>query len=140
MAKSNAAETAILELIFNATTWNGIAEDDTTSPETTITLALHTSDPGEAGTMSTNECTYGGYARITAVRTSSGWTVAGAACTNAAQLQFAEATSGTETITHMSAGFAGGTIIYRGAVSPNISVVTTVVPTFPIGNITFTES
>ena len=55
MSKSNALETALLELVFKATTFDGIAENDTSSPNTNLYVSLHTADPGEAGTQATNE-------------------------------------------------------------------------------------
>lgn len=46
MPKSTSTCNSLLALIFNATTWNLIAENDTTSPATNLYLSLHTADPG----------------------------------------------------------------------------------------------
>ena len=58
MSKSNALENALLELLFKATTFADIAENDTTSPAANLYFSLHTSDPGEAGSQTTNEISY----------------------------------------------------------------------------------
>ncbi len=129
MSKSNATETDILALIFNATAIADIAENDTTSPATTITVALHTADPGEAGTMLTNEATYTGYARVTVARTSGGWTVSGNTVNPVANIDFPACTAGSNTITHFSVGSGvSDDMMYYGTVTPNISVSNGVTP------------
>jgi len=60
MSKGNTFESDILKLFFNATAIADLAQDDTTGPATTITVALHTADPGEAGDQTTNETAYTG--------------------------------------------------------------------------------
>ena len=129
MSKGNNLETDILALIFNATAIPDIAEDDSTSPATTITVALHTADPGEAGSQATSEATYTSYVRKTVARTSGGWTVTGNSVSPVANIEFAAATGGTETITHFSVG-TGVTdeLLYYGTVTPNISVTSGVTP------------
>ncbi len=129
MSKSDAFENDILDLFFNATAIADLADDDQTSPATTLTIALHTADPGEAGNQATSEATYGGYARVTVARTSGGWTISGSSVSPLANIDFAEASSGTETITHFSIGSGvANYMMYFGAVTPNISVVTGVTP------------
>src|SRR6266542_1154801 len=104
MSKSDAAENAILLLIFNGTTWANIAVNATSSPATTLTVALHTADPGEAGTQSTSEISYTGYARV-AVARPAGWTVTGNSVSPAATISFGQMTAGTGgTVTHFSVG------------------------------------
>ena len=48
-------------------------------------ISLHTSDPGETGDQTTNEATYGAYARKSVARGVAEWTVAGTAPTTALQ-------------------------------------------------------
>ncbi len=142
MSKSNALETAILALIYNATTFNGIAENDTTSPNTDIYVSLHTGDPGEAGTQATNEAAYTSYARVAVVRTSSGWTVSGNTVTNAALVQFPQCTGGSETITHVSTGLASSgttTVLHKGALSSSLAVSSGIQPQFAIGALSISE-
>lgn len=131
MSKSNAFETDLLELIFNGTAIADLAENDTSSPATNLYVSLHTSDPGEAGSQNTNETTYTSYARVAVARTSGGWTVSGNAVTPVAAIEFPECTGGTATITHFGIGTASsstGYLIYKGTVTPNISVSTGVTP------------
>lgn len=135
MSKGNTTENDILEYIFKATafSWNAIG---------TLYLALHTADPGEAGSQTTSEATYTSYARVGVVRTGSGWTVSGATASNAALVQFPQATGGTNTITHVSVGTASsgaGQILYSGALNASLSVSSGIQPQFAIGALTLTE-
>lgn len=129
MSKGNTFENNILALIFNATAIADLAEDDSTSPATTLTVALHTGDPGEAGDQTTSEAAYTSYARQTVARTSGGWTVTANSVSPVADIDFPEATGGTETITHFSVGTGvSNKLLYSGTVAPNISVSTGVIP------------
>lgn len=123
MSFSNAAETAILALIFNATAWANYADNASSSPQTNIHVSLHTGDPGEAGDMSTSEATYTSYARQNVARNSGGWTVSGNSVSPAANIDFPAGTGGSGTVTHASTGKTGGgaaAILLSGTVTPNI--------------------
>lgn len=142
MSKSNALENSFLLLLFNATTFDGIAENDTTSPVTNLYVSLHTADPGEAGDQTTNEATYTSYDRVAVARTSGGWTVTGNAVTNVDAILFPTATGGADTITHFGIGTAAsgaGTLLYSGAVTPNLAVSTGIAPNIPAGDLNITE-
>lgn len=129
MSKSNSFENSLLLLVFNATAIADIAADDQSSPATTLTVALHTADPGEAGNMTTNECTYTDYARVTVARSGAGWTVTGNSVSPAADITFPTCTGGTNTATHFSVGTGvSNNIMYIGTVTPNISISTGVTP------------
>lgn len=131
MSLSNAAETAFLELVFTATAWADIADNDATSPLTNIHTALHTADPGDAGNMSTSETTYTSYARVNVARSGSGFTVAGGSVSPAANITFATGTGGSGTVTHFAFGKTGGgtaQIIASGTVTPNLTVGVGVAP------------
>lgn len=130
MSKGDNFETDILALIFNATAIPELAEDDSTAPATTLTVALHTADPGEAGTQLTSEIAYTGYARIAVARTSGGWTVAGNSVSPAAAITFGEMTGGAGgTVTHFSIGTGtADELLYFGTVTPNIVVSNGVTP------------
>lgn len=70
-------------------------------------IALHTADPGAAGTQSTSEAAYTGYARKQ-VTVGTGWTVSGATFQNASAIEFDEVTgAATGTATHFTIGAAG---------------------------------
>jgi hypothetical protein len=129
MSKSNAFENSILLLIFNTTALADLAENDTTSPATTLTVSLHTADPGEGGSMLTSEAAYTSYARVTVARTSGGWTVTNNSVSPVANIDFPAATGGTETITHFGVGTGvSNNLMYSGTVTPNIAVTSGVTP------------
>jgi hypothetical protein len=130
MSKGNTFETDFLALIFNATAIADLAMDDSTSPATTLTVALHTSDPGEAGTQATGEIAYTGYARIAVARTTGGWTVTGGSVSPVANIDFGEMTAGAGgTVTHFSVGTGvASKLLYSGTVTPNIVVTNGVTP------------
>lgn len=123
MSKSNALETAILGLLFNATAIADLAENDTSSPAGNLYVSLHTADPGEAGTQNTSEVTYTSYARVAVVRTSGGWAVSNNAVTPVAAITFPAGTGGSGTATHFGVGTlssGAGVLLYSGAITPNI--------------------
>lgn len=126
MSISDTTETAILALIFNATAWSNYADNAASVPQTNIACALHTADPGDAGTQTTSESAYTSYARVSVARTSGGWTVSGTAPTQAvpvAAITFPAGTGGSGTVTFFSTGKTGGgatAILWSGTVTPNI--------------------
>jgi hypothetical protein len=141
MSKSNAFETDILGLIFNATAIANIADDAGTAPLANLYLSLHTADPGEAGNQSTTECAYTSYARAAVTRDASGFTVSGNAVTLTSAVEFPEATGGSETATHFAIGVAAtgaSKILYSGALTPTIAISTGVMPRLGAGT-TITE-
>ena len=135
MSFSNTAETAINTHIFVGTALPWAANTD-------LWLALHTADPGEAGTAATSEAAYGSYARQAIARSGAGWTVTANEAKNAALIQFPECSSGSETITHVSITTAvSGTskILYSGALSASRSVSSGIQPQFAAAALTVTE-
>jgi hypothetical protein len=123
MSISNTTESAILVLVFNATTWAGYAINATSAIEANIICALHTADPGDTGTQSTSETTYTSYARVNVARTTGGWTEVSGSVSPAATITFPAGTGGAGTITHWSTGKSGGgatAILWSGTVTPNI--------------------
>lgn len=144
MSLVNTAETDLLELIFQAVTWNNIAENDSTSPSTTFYISLHTANPGETGTQATSETTYGSYARQAVARTTAGWTVSGNTADNASAITFPEATSGPSTVTYFGVGLSltgAGTLLAYGTIdTPTAGLVvnTGVQPQFAAGALDIT--
>jgi hypothetical protein len=131
MSKGDTFENDWLKLVFNATAIANVADNAASAPLTNLHVSLHTSDPGEAGTQSTNETTYTSYARVAVARSGGGWTVTTNSVSPAAAITFPACTGGTATITHFAVGVAssGATkILYKGTVTPNISVSTGVTP------------
>lgn len=134
MSKSNAFETALLKLFFNGTAIADLAENDSSSPATTLTIALHTADPGEAGVMTANEAAYTSYARETVTRNATEFPVVGNEATFANDLDFTKATGGNETITHFSIGTGvSDNIMYYGTISPNLVIANGVIPRLEAG-------
>lgn len=130
MSKGNTFENDFLKLIFNATAIADLAENDSSSPATTLTVALHTADPGEAGDQSTSEISYTGYARVAVNRDGTGWTVTGNSVSPFANIDFGIMTAGAGgTVTHFSVGTgAANKLLYSGTVTPNIVVANGVIP------------
>lgn len=130
MSKGNTFEDDILKLIFQAVTIADLAENDTTSPSANITVALHTADPGEAGTQSTSETAYTGYARVSVARTAGGWAVSGGSVSPVANIDFGECTAAAGgPITHFSVGTGvANKLLYSGTVTPSITMAVGVIP------------
>lgn len=123
MSFSNAAEQAIMLLIFNASPWANMADNAASAPQTSISTSLHTADPGEGGTMSTSESAYTSYARVDQARTAGGWTSTAGVVSPATNIDFPAGTGGAGTVTHCGAGKTGGgatALHLSGTVTPNI--------------------
>jgi hypothetical protein len=82
MSKGDTFENDLLKLIFNATAIANIADNAASSPLTSLYVALHTADPGDAGNQGTSEISYTGYARVAVARTTGGWTASSAGSTS----------------------------------------------------------
>jgi hypothetical protein len=132
MSKSNSYETDLLALLFNATPIANIADNAAASPLTQLFVSLHTADPGEAGSQSTSEIAYTGYARVAVNRNAGGWTVGAGTVSPAAAITFGACTvAGTGPVTHFGIGTATsgtGKLLYSGTVLPNIAVSAGVTP------------
>lgn len=128
MSKSDAFEADLLKLIFNGTAIGNLADNAASSPLGSLYVALHTADPGEAGTQSTSECTYTGYARIAVARTSGGWAVTGTSPTKVspvANIVFGACSAGVQTATHFSIGTtlsSAGKVLYSGPLNAPIAI------------------
>jgi hypothetical protein len=141
---SNAAEAALLDLLFLNTDWANVGDAgglQNSAAAGSFYIALHTSDPGEAGDQTTNEATYTSYARVAVARTSGGWTRSSSTISNTALVQFPQATGGTNTITHFSIGTlssGAGQIILSGSLSSSLSVSNGIQPQFAAAALTAT--
>jgi hypothetical protein len=104
-------------------------------------ISLHTSDPGEGGDQSTNETSYGAYARVAVTRSGGAWNVSGGAADNASAIVFPECTSGSATITHFGIGSASsgaGHLFFSGALSASLAVSAGITPAFAAGALDIT--
>ena len=132
MSTSTDAANSILGLIYRAAAWADLAENDASSPATTLDVALHTAAPASSS-QSSNEATYTSYARVSVSRSGTGWTApSGGQLDNAALIQFPQATGGSAVVTHVSVG-KGGTIIHYGALSASRSISDGIQPQFAAG-------
>lgn len=145
MSKSNAWETALLNLVFNNTDAANIGDATGLRGSSTagsLYVSLHTADPGEAGNQTTNECAYTSYARVAVARTAGGWTISGNAVTNAALIQFPQCTGSSETATYFGIGTASsstGVLLYKGALSASLAISSGIQPQFAAGDLDGTE-
>ena len=135
MGMSNTFENDLALLIFNNTNIADIGDATGLRGSSTagsLWVALYTSDPGEAGTATTNETAYTGYARVALARSGSGWTVTGNSVSPTANVDFGECTASPgSNITHVgivntSAG--AGKLLMSGALSSAITMATGVIP------------
>lgn len=144
MSKSNTFETGFLNLVFINTSLANIGDATGLVGAGTVGslyVSLHTSDPGEAGSPSTNETAYTNYARVAVARTSGGWTVSGNQVTNAAAIAFPQCGATGATITHfgISTASSGGTLLFKGALSSSLAVSNGITPQINAGALTVTE-
>jgi hypothetical protein len=141
MSLSNAAENSLLLLLFNNTDFADVGDAaglQNSAVAGVFYIALHTADPGEAGTMSTSETVYTNYARQTVARSGAGWTVSGSAPTqvaNAAPITFPACGVTGATLTYFSVGLAAGAsvILYSGQLTAPLVVSAGITPSFAIG-------
>lgn len=144
MPKSTPASNSILALIFNATAWADIAENDSSSPAANLYVSLHTADPGVAGSQLTNETAYTNYARVAVARTTGGWVAPSSGATsNTALIQFAQCGVTGATVTHVAIGTASsgaGQVLYAGALSSSLAVANLIQPQFAAGDLDVTEA
>jgi hypothetical protein len=139
MSKSDAFETALLQNVFQNATIANIGDATGLRGSTTagqLFVALHSADPGEAGTQATSEVSYTGYSRVGVARSGAGFTVTGNSVSPAAAVDFPACTGGTVTATHFSIGVAssgGGVVLYKGAISPTIAIASGVTPRLTTG-------
>lgn len=134
MSKGNTTENDFLKMALKGTdpAWRASASQY---------LALYTSDPGDAGTATTNEATYGSYARVSLTKETA-WTDGGSTFTNAELIQFPTCSSGANTITHfgvVTTSSGAGQIIYSGELSSPLGVSLNIQPQFAAGSLSVTE-
>jgi hypothetical protein len=144
MSMSNAAEAALLDLMFLNTDWAGVGDAgglQNSAAAGSFYIALHTGDPGEAGNQTTSEATYTSYARVAVARSGAGWSRTGPTVENAALVQFPQCTGGSNTLTYFSIGTdssGAGQIVLSGALSASLAVSNGIQPQFAAGALTAT--
>lgn len=144
MSMSNAAEAALLDLLFLNVDWANVGDASglqNSAAAGSFYIALHTADPDEAGDQETNEVAYTGYARVAVARTGGGWSRSGSTISNAAAVQFGECTAGSATATHFSIGTlssGAGQIVLSGALAASRAISAGITPLFNTGALTAT--
>ena len=138
MSKGDTFENDFLRLIFNGVAIANIADNAASGALTDLQVALHTSDPGEAGGQNQGEVSYTGYLRTAVARTTGGWVVTNNSVSPVAAVAFPSATStSTMTATYASVGTStsgAGKILYKGALSPTINIGEGVTPRLTTGS------
>jgi hypothetical protein len=135
MSKSNSFENDVLKKTFNDVDFSWL-------PLADFYIALHTDDPGEAGTQDASECAYTSYARVAVSRDADGWTVSGNQASNTAVVQFPTCAGGEETATHFSIGTAisgAAAIVYSGELTSSLAISKNIRPEFAAGELTISE-
>lgn len=128
MTISNAAETAILKLVFQAVAWANYADNAASSPQSQVGISLHTADPTDAGDATFSEVTYSGYARVNVARSTTGWGESSGTVTPAANIDFTAGVGGTGIVSYFATGKSTATppvgaqaILWSGTVNPVIN-------------------
>ena len=144
MSMTNAAEAALLDLLFLNVDWADIGDAaglQNSATAGSFYISLHSADPGEAGNQSTNEISYTGYARVGVARTAGGWTRTTSTIANTALVQFGQCTGGTATATHFGIGTDStgtGNLLLKGALNSSLSISNGIQPQFAAGALTAT--
>lgn len=144
MPKSTPTCNSIINLMYSATAWADIAENDTSSPLANTYVSLHTGNLTAATNEQTeNETAYTNYARQ-AVARSTGWDAAsGGATANDATISFPQCGVTGATLTHVAVGTAVsgvGTVWHYGALNSSLAVSSGITPQFAAGALTVTEA
>ena len=141
MSKSNTHENDYLLLMFNNTTMTLVGDAAgilQSAAAGSLYFSLHTSDPGEAGSQTTNEVAYTSYARVAVARSGAGFTVSTNTVALVANVTFPAGTGGSGTATHWGIGAASsgaGKLLYKGAISPTIVCGNGVTPQLTAGTV-----
>ena len=142
--KGNSNSIGWLELIFQATVLTAMNTlvANAGSPLTQLFVSLHTADPTAAGTQTSNEAAYTGYARVAVARTSGGWSISNETISNVAAINFPACTGGSETETFVGVGTVtsgAGVLLWAGPLTAGLAVSNGITPSFAIGALTITE-
>ncbi len=144
MSMTNAAEAALLDLLFLNVDWSNIGDAaglQNSAAAGSFYISLHTADPGESGTQTTSEVAYTGYARVAVARTAGGFTRTVSTVANTALVQFGQCTGGTATATHFGIGTdstGAGNLLLKGALNASLSISNGIQPQFAAGAMTAT--
>jgi len=120
MPLSTAHANDLVKLILAGVAIPNLADNAAGSPLAQLYLGLHTADPGAAGTQSTSELAYAGYARKALDRIPAFWTFSGGNASPTGPITFAESSGGAGgVVTFVSIGVAAagaGKVLLRGQI------------------------
>jgi len=142
MSMTNAAEQAFLDLLFLNIDWANVGDASglqNSAAAGNFWISLHTADPGEGGSQTTNETSYSGYARASVARSGSGWSRTGSIISNVSAINFGTCSSGTATITHFGVGTdstSTGNLLFKGSLTSSLAVSLGIAPSFVAGALT----
>jgi len=137
-------ENSILKLILQNIAFANIGDAGGLQPSATagsLYVSLHTADPGEAGSQTTNEVAYTSYARVAVARSAGGFTVTAEVGTNTAAVTFPQCTGSTATATHFGIGTASsgtGVLLFSGALNASLAIANLIQPEFAAGQLSIT--
>jgi hypothetical protein len=143
--KGNNNSIGFLSLIFQAVTttdYTAWATNPTSGAATNVYVSLHTADPTAAGSQTSNEAAYTGYARVAVARTTGGWSISNETISNAGTITFPACTGGSETETYVGVGSAAsgaGILWWAGPLSSSLAMSNGITPSFAIGALQITE-
>ena len=137
--KTNAFETALLQLLFNGTALGNLAQNNTAA---NLYVSLHVSDPTDTGNQLDGEAAYTNYGRIAVPRASANWVVSGNQVSNNGVVSFNQCGTTGNTISHVGVGTnatGAGNLLYYGSLSANLTVSNGVTPSFAANALVITE-
>ena len=145
-SKSNDWETGVLDQLFLNSSVTLVGDAAGLLPSAaagSLYVSLHTADPGEAGSQTTNETAYTSYARVAVARTAGGWSRTGSTVSNVANVDHPNCTGlPGGNITHFGIGTdssGAGRLLYSGDLTSPIVMGVGVIPRAEAGAITVTE-
>jgi hypothetical protein len=140
--KTDSHENSLMLLLFNNTSYANIGNAGGILQSTvagSFYISLHTADPDESGSQTTNEVAYTNYARVAVARSSGGFTVTGGSVALVADVTFPASASAGGTATFWGLGVTSGTgagvLLYASAISPSIACTSGVTPKLTAGTI-----
>jgi hypothetical protein len=144
MSMSNAAEAALLDLLFLNTDWANIGDAgglQNSAAAGSFYISLHSADPTETGDQTTSEVGYTSYARVAVNRTAGGWTRSLSTISNTALVQLPQCSGGSATATYFGIGTDAsgpGNLLMSGALTSSLSISNGIQPQFAAGQLTAT--
>lgn len=144
MSMTNAAEQALLDLLFLNTDWTNIGDAGGLQNSATagsFYISLHSANPDETGDQTTSEVAYTSYARVAVARSAGGWSRTGSTISNTALVQFPQCSGGSATATHFGIGTdssGAGNLLMSGALTSSLSISNGIQPQFAAGQLTAT--